>query len=626
MTERPPPGGKIFGIGLSRTGTSSLTRALRLLGYSAVHFPRNRQQIDRHDAATDTPVAAEFEWLDAHYPGSKFIYTVRDLDTWLDSCRRLWRKWKTTRFDPSTFITRLHIQLYGSVDFSRDGFADAYRRHDSRVRRYFAGQSDRLLVLDICSGESGWETLCPFLDRPAPAVPFPRINAASDVDQIVLRLLHEETDLRLVAGITGVSEGYLDELRQGAQFRGHDPRPLLRVDLGDEGHDLARRLSEHFGGVDAAAARLRLQPDSLRLAQDPFKESQGRQIGVPAGGQRSDAQPETPAPQHAKSKDRASVPQRVPDNVPCPCGSGRLYHLCHGRPDSAPLGPVLSDQERLEREIPILGANPAEMKSLHAESNVQRNRYGDALEALEAYCLFIGYPRSGHSLIGALLDAHPDIVLAHELDVLKFLEAGFDREQISYLLIENARRCGATGRRWGAYSYAVPGQWQGRFRTIRILGDKQGGLTSERIAQRPDRLSRLRTLFDDRIKFVHVIRNPFDVIATFSRKSPNSLQNAARLVLNQARANAAIREHLGSERVLDVWHEETLKAPAAGLERVCGHLGVAAEASYIQACSALVRDQATRSRDQASWPPDLLEAITRELRRFDFLSHYSFGD
>ena len=27
---------------------------------------------------------------------------------------------------------------------------------------------------------------------------------------------------------------------------------------------------------------------------------------------------------------------------------------------------------------------------------------------LKTYCMFLGYPRSGHSLIGALLDAHPD--------------------------------------------------------------------------------------------------------------------------------------------------------------------------------------------------------------------------
>jgi hypothetical protein len=41
-------------------------------------------------------------------------------------------------------------------------------------------------------------------------------------------------------------------------------------------------------------------------------------------------------------------------------------------------------------------------------------------EQIEA-CLFIGYPRSGHSLIGSLIDAHPHAALGHELDLLKYV-------------------------------------------------------------------------------------------------------------------------------------------------------------------------------------------------------------
>ena len=41
--------------------------------------------------------------------------------------------------------------------------------------------------------------------------------------------------------------------------------------------------------------------------------------------------------------------------------------------------------------------------------------------------MFIGYPRSGHSLIGSLLDVHPNAIVAHELDALKFVGAGFGK-------------------------------------------------------------------------------------------------------------------------------------------------------------------------------------------------------
>ena len=59
---------------------------------------------------------------------------------------------------------------------------------------------------------------------------------------------------------------------------------------------------------------------------------------------------------------------------------------------------------------------------------------------VESLCLFIGYPRSGHSLIGALLDAHPNAIIADELDALKYVHAGFRRNQLFYLLLRGSRQ------------------------------------------------------------------------------------------------------------------------------------------------------------------------------------------
>ena len=89
---------KIFGIGLSKIGTTSLTQALQLLDHKAVHFPffhlkpqkdslaLNYHKIDKWDAMTDTPIPYFYKELDRHYPESKFILTIRNIDEWLDSC------------------------------------------------------------------------------------------------------------------------------------------------------------------------------------------------------------------------------------------------------------------------------------------------------------------------------------------------------------------------------------------------------------------------------------------------------------------------------------------------------------------------------------------------------------
>ena len=54
------------------------------------------------------------------------------------------------------------------------------------------------------------------------------------------------------------------------------------------------------------------------------------------------------------------------------------------------------------------------------ESRYRCSKYAGLLDEVKAFCLFIGYPRSGHSLIGALLDAHESVAMAHELSSRAF--------------------------------------------------------------------------------------------------------------------------------------------------------------------------------------------------------------
>jgi hypothetical protein len=162
---------KIFGIGLSRTGTNSLNAALEILGLSAVHFPSALAEVEKYQAATDSPVAAWFEDLDQLFPGSLFILTVRDVDDWLRSVDRYWESFdQFADFPP---IVRFHQQLYGAARFDPAVYRAAYEAHVAKVRRHFVSRPEALLEMDICGG-CGWPPLCAFLDVPVPAQPFPK--------------------------------------------------------------------------------------------------------------------------------------------------------------------------------------------------------------------------------------------------------------------------------------------------------------------------------------------------------------------------------------------------------------------------------------------------------------------
>ena len=95
--------------------------------------------------------------------------------------------------------------------------------------------------------------------------------------------------------------------------------------------------------------------------------------------------------------------------------------------------------------------------------------------------MFIGYPRSSHSLVGAILDAHPEIIIPHQYDALRYWikyrpsTAGktkiskyhlfFDLHQLSREQAMFGIRSTYNEGKMEGYSYNVPGLWQGGYQT-----------------------------------------------------------------------------------------------------------------------------------------------------------------
>lgn len=178
--------GKIFVVGLSRTGTTSLHLALVVLGRPSVHYPSSavvrwmygkfeRDELSDFEACSDIPVAIYFRELDRRYPGSKFILTTRDERSWLDSTRAWWAN--TPPSDRSTLLRDMvRLAAYGSATYCEDRFLRRYREHLSQVREYFSGRAPSLLELDVAA-EDKWRKLSRFLDVPEPVIKYPHARS-----------------------------------------------------------------------------------------------------------------------------------------------------------------------------------------------------------------------------------------------------------------------------------------------------------------------------------------------------------------------------------------------------------------------------------------------------------------
>lgn len=248
--------------------------------------------------------------------------------------------------------------------------------------------------------------------------------------------------------------------------------------------------------------------------------------------------------------------------------------------------------------------------------------------SVEAFCLFVGYPRSGHSLVGSLLDAHPEVSVAHEANALKLVAVdGLGRQELFDELLRNAQEQAERkgGRRASGYSYSVPGQWQGQVRTLRVIGDKSGQKAASRISRDSGALPQFARVVRVPLRLVHVVRNPYDMVARMalirSDKGDGPDEAMSRSISTLRRLARATDELIagGAYPVLTVRHESFVREPEAGLQAICEFLSVETDPGYLEACAAIVNRTPHETRHLVSWSERDLEAVAELAARHAFL-------
>lgn len=190
---------KVFGLGLARTGTTSMHEAMLLLGLrsapSSAHLIDGLDEafLDRFDAFFDNPIPFLRSELAGRFPDARFIITWRPVDEWIASMRWLFGP-GLDRLDPATrqLGDRVHRSVYGTDVFDEAVLTAVHDAHYRDLRTWAAGRpnvvwigaaSQALVNPAAVTGPSievvpfGWPPLCEFLGRPEPSVEFPHANS-----------------------------------------------------------------------------------------------------------------------------------------------------------------------------------------------------------------------------------------------------------------------------------------------------------------------------------------------------------------------------------------------------------------------------------------------------------------
>lgn len=179
---------KIFGIGLNKTGTTTLGQCGKILGFRCTScdkglledfvirndFTRIKQKVSQFDLFEDWPWPLIYKDLDRMFPGSKFILTVRHSEEkWLESLKN-----HSMKTPPSNHCRKLAYGFNFPHKNEKDHI-EFYRRHNDNVRSYFKNRSNDFIELCWENGD-GFEELCSFLNCNVPDVPFPHANKGAN--------------------------------------------------------------------------------------------------------------------------------------------------------------------------------------------------------------------------------------------------------------------------------------------------------------------------------------------------------------------------------------------------------------------------------------------------------------
>ncbi len=325
---------------------------------------------------------------------------------------------------------------------------------------------------------------------------------------------------------------------------------------------------------------------------------------------------------------------------------------------AAAAAPKGAGAQRHDHGVPVFDGRRSHLharvriRRLRAEALVARLRYGRHLAEARTLVQFAGWPRSGHSMIGALLDAHPRATIAHELDIMGLFAKGVPMPEIAALIASHARRFAAHGHWWNGLDYRVPDAPPAE--RPQVIGDKKGDWATRWSIAEPDLADRLAAATPLRQKWILVTRDPWDNVATMSRRKSSgraydrlrmehdgaayhaALEDAERAgIVGTSARDDMIEDWLGLDagtaalaaRVPAAdWHhivyEEFTLEPHRHLAALATFVGLEPHPAWLAAAAAIVRPSRARRGDALSWTGEQHARLKQAVAARPYLAAY----
>ena len=202
----------------------------------------------------------------------------------------------------------------------------------------------------------------------------------------------------------------------------------------------------------------------------------------------------------------------------------------------------------------------------------------------------------------------------------------------------------------------------GRYRDkIDVIGDKSGGRNSFVYSQNPEsfqqQYNKLQQTVAIPIRFIHCVRNPFDIISTevlyrikgtlhqkdfFHKlrknthykqlgmqlyKKDKALTHFTRRQFTLAdsvlkMSQSLVKKH--SHNMLEVHNHELVSHPEDTILKLCRFLEIECSSDYVKSCASKVFPELSRTRFNVDWSEEAKKLVEERIRKYPFFRKYSY--
>jgi len=185
---------KVFGLGLNKTGTSTLGACYKEFGYSQCGYSfeilqeyiqngfSNKIQriIAENDAFQDIPWCIMWKDLIRHYPDAYFILTTRpDALIWFDSQVNHYKR------TPAAFEANKMVYGHSDPEAHKEIYLSSYINHNTEIKTFFDSHEHYKLATFCWEFGDSWDEICSFLKVEVPEKSFPHANSSKFLPEFV---------------------------------------------------------------------------------------------------------------------------------------------------------------------------------------------------------------------------------------------------------------------------------------------------------------------------------------------------------------------------------------------------------------------------------------------------------